>query len=248
MSRKRDVLLLEQVAFLDERRFDRGRRGGHRGTGARGLHVRQRAGEAVDHREEDDVERLLGVRFVQQVVDVRDAEFAGEARVDGAALGAFLVHLLAGVIAEDDVLGLDAERGEVAREDRRLRVHVEHARHADADIGALLHQFGALLLRRGDLEFRQRVGLHRDIGNAEDLLGGDFDEVGVGLLDLVEPALDAAHLFDVFDGALFAGGDDQALRAFFERHLGLRRRAYSRRAKCVVLTSMKVRRHLFLQK
>ena len=69
----------------------------------------KRAGEAVDHREEDDVERLLGVRLIEQVVDVRDAELAGEAGVDGAALGAFLVHLLAGVIAEDDVLGLDAE-------------------------------------------------------------------------------------------------------------------------------------------
>src|ERR1019366_1358213 len=62
-----------------------------------------------------------------------------------------------------------------------------------------------------------------DVRDAEHLLGGDFDEVGVGLLDLVEPALDAAHLFDVFDGALFAGGDDQALRACFQRNLGLGR-------------------------
>ena len=36
----------------------------------------QVAGQAVDHREEDDVERLLGVHLVQQVVDVRNAELA----------------------------------------------------------------------------------------------------------------------------------------------------------------------------
>ena len=53
------------------------------------------AGQAVDHREEDDVERLLGVHLVQQVVHVRDAELGREARVDGAALGAFLIQLLA---------------------------------------------------------------------------------------------------------------------------------------------------------
>src|ERR1019366_4109110 len=83
---------LEHVAFLDERGFDGGRRGGDGGTGARGLHMGERAGEAVDHREEDDVERLFGVGAIEQVVDVRDAQLAGEAGVDGAALGAFLVH------------------------------------------------------------------------------------------------------------------------------------------------------------
>src|ERR1035437_6542781 len=188
-----DAAFLEHVAFLDERGFDGGRRGGDGGTSARGLHVGERAGEAIDHREEDDVERLLGVRAIQQVVNVRDTQFAGEAGVDGAALGAFLVHLLAGVIAEDDVLRLDAERREVAGEDGRLRVHVEYARHADADGGALLHEFDAPLLRGGDLEFRQRVGLARDVRDAEHLFGRDLDEVGVGLLDLVQPALDAAH-------------------------------------------------------
>src|ERR1019366_2226517 len=204
-----------------ERGFDGCRGGGDGGTGSRGLHVRERAGEAIDHREEDDVERFLSVRAIEQVVDVRDAQLAGEAGVDGAALGAFLVHFFAGVIAEDDVLRLDAEGGEVAGEDGRLRVHVEHAGHADAQGGAPLHELSALFLGGGDLVFRRRVGLARDVGDAEHLLGGDFDEVGVGLLDFVEAALDAAHLFDVFDGALFAGGDDEALRAGFEGDLGL---------------------------
>src|SRR5215471_7395334 len=216
------ALFLKQVAFLGERGLHGCRRGCHGGTRAAGLHVAQRAGEAVDHRKEDDVERLLGVHPVEQVVDVGDAELAGETRVDGAALGAFLVQLLAGVVAEDQVLGLDAEAGEVAGEDRRLRVHVEHARHADADFGALLEQPGALFLRRGDLDFRRRVGHERNVRNAEDRLGGDLDEVRVGFLDLVQVALDAAHLLDVFDGALFAGGDDEALRALIERNFGLR--------------------------
>ncbi len=51
---------------------------------------------------------------VEQVVHVRDAELGREAGVDGAALGAFLVQLLGGVVGVDEVLRLDAERLEVA--------------------------------------------------------------------------------------------------------------------------------------
>ena len=47
---------------------------------------------------------------------MRNAQLGGEAGVDGAALGAFLVQLLAGEVGEDDVLGLDAQRREVAGE------------------------------------------------------------------------------------------------------------------------------------
>ena len=50
-------------------------------------------------------------------------------------------------------------------------------------------------------------------GTRKTCLGGDFDEVRVVLLYLVEIALDAAHLLDVFDRALLAGRDDQPLRA-----------------------------------
>ncbi len=128
------------------------------------------------------------------------------------------------VVGVYEVLGLEAEAGEVAGEDGRLRVHVEHARHADADVAALLHELGALLLGGGDLELGQRVGHERNVGDAEDGLGGDFDEVRVFLLHLVEVALDLAHLLDVFDGALFAGGEDEALGSRFERDLGLDRR------------------------
>src|SRR4030095_5316667 len=53
---ERDALLGEEVAFLDEGGFHGFRRGGDGGTRATGLYGGQRAREAVDHREEDDVE------------------------------------------------------------------------------------------------------------------------------------------------------------------------------------------------
>ena len=74
--------------LLGEGRLYRRRRGGHGRAGARALGAAEVAGEVVDHREEDVVERLLRVVRVEQVVDVRDAELRGEARVDRAALGA----------------------------------------------------------------------------------------------------------------------------------------------------------------
>ena len=174
MSRILHALFREQVAFLGEGGLDRLRRGGDGRARTAGLHALQIAGQAIDHREEDDVERLLRMDHVQQIVDVRNAELGRKARVDRAALGAFLVELLAGVVGEDEVLGLEAERCEVAGEDRRQRIHVQHARHADADLGALLHQLDALLLRRGERELGQRIGDERGIRHAEDGLGGDL--------------------------------------------------------------------------
>ncbi len=90
-----DALLFEEIAFLGERSLDRRRRGGDGGAGTAGLQALEIAGEAVDHREEDDIERLLGVDLVEQIVDVRDAELRGEAGIDGAALGAFFVQFFA---------------------------------------------------------------------------------------------------------------------------------------------------------
>ena len=183
----------------------------------------QVGGEAVDHGEEDHVQRLLGVYREQQVVDVRNAQLRREARVDGAALGAFLIELLAGEVGVDDVFRLDPQGREVAREHRGHRVHIEHARHADADLGALLHQLDALLGGRGEDELGQRVGHQRRIRHAEHRLGRYLDKVGIGLLDLVQTPLDLAHVVDALDGALLAGGDDEALRAGLQRNLGLHR-------------------------
>ena len=106
------ALLLEEVALFGEGRLHGLRRGGHGGAGAVLRGVGDVAGEAIDNREEDVVERLLGVSVVEQVMHVRDAQLRREAGIDGAALGAFLVKLLGGEFGEDDVLRLDAERGE----------------------------------------------------------------------------------------------------------------------------------------
>src|ERR1017187_6783065 len=217
-----DALFGEQVAFLDERGLHRFGRGRHRGTATAGLNVVQIGGEAIDHREENDVERLPGVHLVEQVVYVWNPQLGGEARVDGAALGAFLVQLLAGEIRIDDILRLDAQRRKVSCEDRRLRVHIEHARNTDANLGTLLYEGGAPFLRSRDLELGQRVGHNGHVRHAEYALGRHFHEVRVGLLDLVEVALDVAHFLDVLHRAFFARGDDQALRTGFQRNLGLR--------------------------
>ena len=95
-----DALFLEQVAFLDERRLDGLRRGGD-GRDRCGWPARAQSGLV---RQSIIGKKMMSSGFlacttIQQVVHVRDAELAGEAGVDGAALGAFLVQLLAGVIA-----------------------------------------------------------------------------------------------------------------------------------------------------
>ena len=70
--------------------------------------LHQRRVQHVDHREEDDVERLLAVLLLNQVVDVRDADLRREAGIDRAAAGARAVQLRTGVVGIDDVLRLDA--------------------------------------------------------------------------------------------------------------------------------------------
>ena len=57
----------------------------------------------------------------------------------------------------------------------------------------------------------------------EDVMRSDIDEVGIGFLDLVDIGLDVLHVVEVFDGSLFAGGDDEALLAHAQRDLGLAR-------------------------
>ena len=55
---------------------------------------------------------------VKQVVHVRNAHLRGEAGIDGAALGAFLVKLFAGVFGPDHVLRLHAQSFEIGGEER----------------------------------------------------------------------------------------------------------------------------------
>ena len=99
-----DAHLLEEIAFLGEGRLGGRRRGRDGGAGAMALRVDHVRRQIVDHREEDDVERLLLVVHVEQVVHVRDADLGREAGVDRAALGAGLVKLLGGVVGVDQVL------------------------------------------------------------------------------------------------------------------------------------------------
>ena len=143
-----DALLGEDVPFLGEGGLHRlrGRRALSDRCGC--LDVNQSVNRQSTIGKKMKSSGFLSCSTYKQVVDVRDADLGREAGVDGPPLGTFLIELLAGVVGEHEVLGLDSEGCEVAREHGRHRVHVEDARHADAQLGALLHQFGALLLRR----------------------------------------------------------------------------------------------------
>src|SRR6185437_5812514 len=215
-----DALLLEQVGFLGESRLHRCRGRRHRGAGAAGLGIFQKCWQGINHGEENDVELLLGVDDVQQIVHVRNPNLRREAGINGAALGAFLVELLAGVLGPEQVFRLHAQRLEVGGEEGPAGIHVEGLGHADLEFAALLHQLNALLLGRGDGKLGQRVGHYRRLVILKGRLGRHFHQIRVLFLDGVNVALDDAHLVHILHRSLFAGGDDQALRALGQRHLG----------------------------
>jgi hypothetical protein len=127
-----DAVFLEDIVLLGERGLDGiGRRRDGRTCVAAGA-VLQRLMQRVDHGEKDGVQRLLLVFHEDQVIDVRNADLRREARIDGAAARALAVHLLAGEFGVDQVLRLYAQALQVRAKHRRVQVHVEHARHADA--------------------------------------------------------------------------------------------------------------------
>ncbi len=69
---------------------------------------------------------------------------------------------------------IDAQRLEVAGEERRGRVHVEHARHADADVLPALPSAGCARASAGSqLRARDRVGHHLGRSGPEDVVGRD---------------------------------------------------------------------------
>ena len=104
--------------------------------------------QGVDHGEEDRVQRLLLVLLEDQVVHVRDADLRREARIDGAAARAGAVHILAGELGVHQVLWLQAQALQIPAKQGRVQVHVQHAWHANAQAGALLHQRDALFSGR----------------------------------------------------------------------------------------------------
>src|SRR5205823_3336812 len=70
--------------------------------------------------------------------NVRLRHLRGIAWVNRAVLPAFDPHLLRGVVAEDDVFALDAERFEIRPPDGRGRVEVQDARDPDLQAPAAL--------------------------------------------------------------------------------------------------------------
>ena len=217
-----NVILLEDVTLFGERGLDGFGCGNNGRASAVRLHLAQVAGKVVNHGAEDNIERLLLVVHVEQVVHVRNAYLGGEARIDGAALCAFFIELLAGVVGVDKVLRRNPQRFEVGAEDRRNRVHVQDARHADAQFLSPLHQFHALfllgresVLRRGISHQGRRIGL-------ESRLGTHFSHVGVFLLHSVETLLDLAHVVHVLHQAFLAAvTNNQPLDPFDQGNLRL---------------------------
>ena len=177
----------------------------------------------VVHREEDRVQRLLAMLLLNQVVDVRNADLGREAGIDRAAARARAIQLGTGVVGVNDVFRLHAQAFEVGVEQRSVGVDVQHARNADAELLAILHQrdalFGRLCSSQPSLA-GQRIGHALGVDRPEDFVRRDIDEVRMLVANLVEPGLDVLHVVDIFDRALFAGGDDQALLAVHERNLG----------------------------
>ena len=157
---------------------------------------------------------------LNQVVDVRNADFRREARIDGAAAGAGAIQLRAGVIGVDDIFRLHAEAFEIRVEQRRVDVGVQHARNADAQLRARLHQLDALLGGFGPGARGNRIGDDFEFCGRNTSCAAMSTKFGIRVLDLVEPGLDALHVVHIFHRAFFAGGDDQALLVGRQRNLG----------------------------
>ena len=214
------LVLGEDVVFLGERGLHRLRRRRHRRAGVRAGQLHQRRVQHVVHREEDRVERLLAVLHLDQVVDVRDADLRREARIDGAAAGAGAIQLRRGVVGVDDVFRLHAEAFEIGVEERRVDVGVQHARNADAQSSR-----ASPSARRvpSPPSSRRATGIGSatdfDVRGRKTSCAAISTKFGFASLIWSRPALMSFMSFDVFDRALFAGGDDQALLVDRERHL-----------------------------
>ena len=219
---EQDVAFLEDIPFLGERSLHRFRRGGHSRAGAMSLHVLHVTREIVDHGTENDVEWLLLVVNVQQVMDVRDPHLGRETRIDGPALGPFLVERFACVIGVDEVLRWNPERLEVGAEYRRHRVHVQDPGNADAQTPAAVHQLHALLLLRQEGVPGQGIGDHGRCVRLERRPGSYFGHIGIFFLHGVETLLDLAHVVHVLHQPLFTTvADDQPLDALEYRNFRL---------------------------
>ena len=213
---------LKDISFLGERRFDSFGRRSHCRAGTMSLGELEVAWKVVDHRAEDDVQRLLLVVHIEQVMYVRDADLGGETRVNGAALCSFLVEAFIRVIGINEVFRGNPQRLEVGAEDGVHGVHVENARNPDAKVLALFHQLEALLLLWSDRDLGQRIGNNRRRVRFEGSFCAGFRHVGVVLLGGIQTLFDLAHVVNVFDKALLAAiPDNQALDSWKDGNLRL---------------------------
>src|SRR5262249_56799675 len=142
---------------------------------------------------------------VEQVVDVRNADLRGEARVDRAALRAVLIKLLGRVVRIDQVLRRNAQALEIRGKERVDRILVENARDAYPHFFALLEQFVTLRSGAGQRDLGPRVGDFLGVEAAPDGLRAELDEVRVGCLDLVHTFLDHAHVVYLLDQSPLTG-------------------------------------------
>src|SRR5690606_23059335 len=143
-------------------------------------------------------------------------------RIDGPVAGALREHLLAGLVAEHDVGAPEPGALQVRPEEGRGRVHVQHARHADADLLASRSGLVARTLERardtGALDAEEAL-LHLHVVDRgargghllrlEEALEGELrlvaDEVRVGGGGLLALRHEREHRLLALDRALLAG-------------------------------------------
>src|SRR5580700_6955322 len=158
--------------------------------------------------------------LLDQVVDVRYADFRWETRVNRAAAGARAIQLGTRVVGINDVLGLEAQAFEVGVEQRSICVDVQHAWNADTDFAAILHERDALLGRLSPCPCGNRVGYILGVRGTKDFLRGDIDKIRMLVPNLVQSGFDVFHFAQIFYRSFFAGGNNQPLLAVHERNLG----------------------------
>src|SRR5262249_10214793 len=154
-----------------------------------------------------------------------NANFGREARINGASLGALLVQLLSSIVGVHQVLGRHPQAFEIRRYQRIHRILIQNPRYPNPESFSLLKQLVSLLLPPGQSHLVRRLRYLSRIVTPPDGLRGNFHEVRISALDLVQPFLDHLHVRYVLDQAFFARvADDQPLDSIWNWNLGLARR------------------------
>ena len=213
-------MLGKNVVLFCERRLDcfRSCRDCWAGIAARELDKRRV--QDVVHGEEDHIERLLPVFFLNQIIDVRDPDFCRETRVNGATTCSGAVKLRTRIVGVNNIFRLHSQALEVSVKKRRVRINIQYPWNADAQLAAILHERNALFghLRPGAT--RNLVSDFLDVGGAEDFLRGHVHEVRVLISNVIEPRLDLLHFLKIFNRSLFTGRNNQPLLTMHERDFG----------------------------